>query len=111
MWEADFAAYENAGKWADVVMFLEKERGRSGIHHFNTSRPRSTRFPHRLPLRTTGELSVLIHPHSTDSDYDDHTTNAWWCGPPVELRMRGPRPGYAVSPNVDGTGRVSGRQK
>jgi DOPA 4,5-dioxygenase len=63
MWEADFASYENRDRWPDVVAWLE-------AHH--------------------GRLSVLVHPHSTDSDYADHTAHAFWAGDVLPLRMRPP---------------------
>ena len=63
MWEADFGHYENRHQWDQVRIFLEKE--------------------------TRGTLSVLIHPHSTDSDYDDHTKNAHWIGKPLQLPLQG----------------------
>jgi 2-polyprenyl-6-methoxyphenol hydroxylase-like FAD-dependent oxidoreductase len=62
MWEADFASYENRDRWDEVRAWLEEE---------------------------AGNLSVLIHPHSTDSDYDDHTKNAHWVGEALELRIKG----------------------
>ncbi len=62
MWEADFASYENRDRWDEVRAWLESE---------------------------AGGLSVLIHPHSTDSDYADHTTNAHWVGEALELRIEG----------------------
>ena len=31
----------------------------------------------------------MIHPHSTDSDYADHTKNAYWVGEALELRIQG----------------------
>ena len=64
MWEADFGAYEHRSKWTEVRDFL-------------------------LENNPDG-LSILIHPHSTDSDYVDHTEHAWWAGEVLELRMRGP---------------------
>lgn len=63
MWEADFAASENRGKWAEVARWVEEHRG---------------------------DLSVLIHPYSTDGDYMDHTENAFWAGEPLPLRLRRP---------------------
>ena len=62
MWEADFASYENRDRWDEVREWLESE---------------------------AGDLSVLIHPHSTDSDYADHTKNAHWVGEALELRIQG----------------------
>jgi aromatic ring-cleaving dioxygenase len=62
MWEADFASYENRGRWDEVRAWLESE---------------------------AGDLSVLIHPHSTDSDYADHTKNAYWVGEALDLRIQG----------------------
>ena len=61
MWEADFAKWEHRDRWGAVVAFVEAERG---------------------------PCSVLIHPYSTDGDYKDHTTNAYWAGPPLQLRIR-----------------------
>ena len=62
MWEADFASYENRNRWDEVRAWLESE---------------------------AGDLSVLIHPHSTDSDYADHTKNAYWVGEALDLRIQG----------------------
>lgn len=62
MWEADFAAYENRGQWVKVRDFLE--------------------------ANNPGNLSILIHPHSTESDYADHTKNAYWIGKPMELLIQ-----------------------
>ena len=62
MWEADFGAYENRRELSNVKDFI----GREG-----------------------GNLSVLIHPHSTDGDYADHTVNAWWAGEVLRLRIQG----------------------
>lgn len=62
MWEADFGGYENSSKLGDVRAFLKEEHG---------------------------NLSVLIHPHSTDGDYADHTRHALWFGETVQLRIRG----------------------
>ena len=62
MWEADFASYENRDRWDEVREWLESE---------------------------AGDLSVLIHPHSTDSDYADHTKNAYWVGEALELCIQG----------------------
>ena len=62
MWEADFGAYENRFKWKDVTDFIKSEHG---------------------------NLSVLVHPHSTDGDYSDHTKNAFWAGDILSLRIQG----------------------
>jgi aromatic ring-cleaving dioxygenase len=62
MWEADFASYENRNRRDEVRAWLESE---------------------------AGDLSVLIHPHSTDSDYADHTKNAYWVGEALDLRIQG----------------------
>jgi aromatic ring-cleaving dioxygenase len=62
MWEADFGAYENRDKLGDVCQFLQE-------HH--------------------GQLSVMIHPHSTDGDYADHTKHIIWFGPALDLRLQG----------------------
>ena len=35
-----------------------------------------------------GTLSVLIHPHSTDGAWADHTRHAVWLGTPLQLRLR-----------------------
>jgi aromatic ring-cleaving dioxygenase len=63
MWEADFGAYENRNQWSTLRDFLE--------------------------ANNPGNLSVLIHPHSTDSDYADHTKHAYWVGAPMELLIQG----------------------
>lgn len=62
MWEADFGCFENRHKWNDVREFVEKEHG---------------------------NLSVLIHPHSTDGDYADHTKHSFWLGGVLDLRIQG----------------------
>jgi aromatic ring-cleaving dioxygenase len=62
MWEADFGVYENRHKWREVCEFLEEEHG---------------------------DLSVLVHPHSIDGDYADHTDNAKWIGTKQELLIEG----------------------
>ena len=62
MWEADFGSYDNRHMWVDVRDFIEKEHG---------------------------TLSVLIHPHSSDGDYADHTKNAFWAGEILDLRIEG----------------------
>ncbi len=53
MWEADFATYDNRVYWSEVCDFIKAEHD---------------------------DLSVLIHPHSLDGDYADHTKNAFWVG-------------------------------
>ena len=63
MWEADFATYDNRHQWPEVVRWIEANHG---------------------------SLSVLVHPHSTDSDYEDHTAHAFWAGQVLPLRMRPP---------------------
>jgi len=62
MWEADFGGYGNRHMWINVRDYIEKEHG---------------------------ELSVLIHPHSYDGDYADHTKNAFWAGEILDLRIQG----------------------
>jgi aromatic ring-cleaving dioxygenase len=62
MWEADFGSYDNRDKLGDVRQFLRS-------HH--------------------GELSIMIHPHSTDGDYADHTEHIIWFGTPLDLRIQG----------------------
>mmetsp|Transcript_20023 Transcript_20023/g.29044 ORF Transcript_20023/g.29044 Transcript_20023/m.29044 type:complete len:201 (-) Transcript_20023:62-664(-) len=62
MWEADFGAYENRHMWSEVCDFIEEEHG---------------------------NLSVLIHPHSLDGDYADHTKNALWVGDILVLQIEG----------------------
>jgi DOPA 4,5-dioxygenase len=63
MWEADFGGYENRHEWKAVRDFL--------LNH------------------NPGNLSILIHPHSLDGDYADHTEHAFWAGKVLELRIRG----------------------
>ena len=63
MWEADFGAYENRYKWATVRDFVLDNNPKN--------------------------LSILIHPHSVDGDYADHTRHAFWAGDTLELRIRG----------------------
>ena len=62
MWEADFGHYENYKFWQDVCDFISEEHG---------------------------DLSILIHPHSMDGDYMDHTKNAIWFGDTLKLRIDG----------------------
>ena len=62
MWEADFGSYDNRDKLGDVRQFLRS-------HH--------------------GDLSIMIHPHSTDGDYADHTEHIIWFGTPLHLRIEG----------------------
>mmetsp|Transcript_54442 Transcript_54442/g.115633 ORF Transcript_54442/g.115633 Transcript_54442/m.115633 type:complete len:185 (-) Transcript_54442:167-721(-) len=60
MWEADFGGYENRHRWTEVHDFVAAEHG---------------------------NLSVLIHPHSEDGDYMDHTKHAFWAGEVLDLRL------------------------
>ena len=62
MWEADFGSFGNRLNWNIVKEFITKEHD---------------------------TLSVLIHPHSTDGDYADHTKNAFWIGTVLDLRIQG----------------------
>ena len=62
MWEADFGGYEHRHMFPKVRDFIQAEHG---------------------------ALSVLIHPHSLDGDYHDHTKNAFWAGPILKLRIQG----------------------
>jgi len=62
MWEADFGGYENRDRLGEVYSFLRVEHG---------------------------NLSVLIHPHSMDGDYADHTRHALWFGDVLDLRIGG----------------------
>ena len=63
MWEADFGDASNADRWGAVVAWLEAERN---------------------------GLSVLVHPHSTDGGYADHTRHAFWAGEPLKLKISQP---------------------
>jgi len=62
MWEADFASYDNRVFWGEVCDFIKEEHDK---------------------------LSILVHPHSLDGDYADHTKNAFWVGNVLELRIQG----------------------
>mmetsp|Transcript_34479 Transcript_34479/g.51681 ORF Transcript_34479/g.51681 Transcript_34479/m.51681 type:complete len:188 (-) Transcript_34479:452-1015(-) len=62
MWEADFASYDNRVFWGEVCDFIKEEHE---------------------------DLSVLVHPHSFNGDYADHTKNAFWVGDVLELRIQG----------------------
>ncbi|CAB9503442.1 Dopa 4,5-dioxygenase family [Seminavis robusta] len=62
MWEADFGSYEHRRNLIQVRDFLEQQRG---------------------------NLSILIHPHSTDTDYMDHTQHAIWLGEALDLKLEG----------------------
>ena len=63
MWEADFGGYEH-------------RHNRTMVRDF-------------LRTHNPSELSVLVHPHSVDGDYADHTEHAFWAGEVLELRIRG----------------------
>ena len=63
MWEADFACRSNAEHWDEVVSWLAREHG---------------------------TLSILVHPHSIDGSWEDHTRHAKWIGKKLQLRMRRP---------------------
>mmetsp|Transcript_681 Transcript_681/g.1638 ORF Transcript_681/g.1638 Transcript_681/m.1638 type:complete len:197 (-) Transcript_681:158-748(-) len=63
MWEADFGNYENRNQWTTVRDFILDNNPEN--------------------------LSILIHPHSVDGDYADHTKHAFWTGEKLELRIRG----------------------
>jgi aromatic ring-cleaving dioxygenase len=67
MWEADFGGYEHKNKWSEVRDFILEEN-----NHGNNN-----------------NLSVLIHPHSLDGDYADHTKNAFWAGKILDLKIQG----------------------
>lgn len=71
MWEADFGAYENRHKLTEVRDFVLQ-------HNNNNSETKATK-----------PLSILIHPHSLDGDYADHTKHAFWAGEVLELRIQG----------------------
>lgn len=62
MWEADFGGFEHRDKLGEVCAFLRREHG---------------------------SLSVLVHPHSQDGDYADHTRHALWFGDVLDLRIGG----------------------
>jgi aromatic ring-cleaving dioxygenase len=62
MWEADFGSYENRDQLEGVCQFLQQ-------HH--------------------DQLSIMIHPHSTDGDYADHTEHIIWFGSALKLRIDG----------------------
>jgi aromatic ring-cleaving dioxygenase len=67
MWEADFGGYEHRHKLSEVRDFL--------LQHNNSENEKP--------------LSILIHPHSVDGDYADHTKHAFWAGEVLELRIQG----------------------
>lgn len=62
MWEADFGDYENRDLWINVREFIDENHG---------------------------NLFILIHPHSLDGDYADHTKNAYWAGEVIDLKIQG----------------------
>ena len=73
MWEADFAEFGNVHRWDEVLAWLAHEHG---------------------------TLSVLVHPHSTDGSWADHTRHATWLGEPLSLRLRpaaAPQPAVSAS--------------
>ena len=61
MFEADFRNYDNRFKLESVCHFLREEHG---------------------------SLSVLVHPHSTEGAYVDHTRHAMWFGKSLPLRIQ-----------------------
>ena len=63
MWEADFGGNQHQQKWSLVRDFLSENNPEN--------------------------LSILIHPHSMDGPYADHTKNAFWVGDAIKLRLRG----------------------
>ena len=55
-----------------------------------------------LCVRRRG-LSVLVHPN-TNNEYDDHTANCYWLGPPLQLKLdifRSPTEKTGVSEDVN----------
>jgi len=84
MWEADFGGYEHRHKWKDVRDFLVQHN----CHHSNNTS--NTNSENETTTKTTTKpLSILIHPHSVDGDYADHTKHAFWAGEVLELRIQG----------------------
>ena len=81
MWEADFGGYEHRHKWKDVRDFLVQHN----CHHSNNTNSENE----TTTKKTTKPLSILIHPHSVDGDYADHTKHAFWAGEVLELRIQG----------------------
>jgi DOPA 4,5-dioxygenase len=79
MWEADFASYEHRDRWDEVRGWLEGTMGGVGTEEVGAG---GDAAPPLLP-------AVLIHPHSTDGDYADHTKHAHWVGEALELRREG----------------------
>ena len=59
--QCDFASYENRDRWGEVSSFVAANHG---------------------------NLSVLIHPHSTEGALADHTQHAFWAGEPLPLRIK-----------------------
>lgn len=70
MWEADFGGYEYRERWGEVVEFLKE--------YTNSDSDTST--------NSASSLSILIHPHSEDGDYMDHTEHAYWIGEKLKLK-------------------------
>jgi len=84
MWEADFGGYEHRHKWKDVRDFLVQHN----CHHSNNTS--NTNSENETTTKTTTKpLSILIHPHSVDGDYADHTKHAFWAGEVLQLRIQG----------------------
>lgn len=73
MWEADFGAYEHRDRFRAVAEFLRHENGKQQLQQNKTKK----------------RLSILIHPHSVDGDYADHTRHAFWDGEVLDLRIGG----------------------
>ena len=60
MWEAGFSSHKNRNRLGDVRDFIEKKHG---------------------------NLSVLIHPHSLDGIYVDHTKYTFCAGKVLDLQL------------------------
>jgi len=56
MWESDFSDLKYKDKWWEVVNWLETNHG---------------------------DQIILIHPHSINGGYIDHTEYAYWVGDPL----------------------------
>lgn len=82
MWEADFGSYDNRHRWVEVRDFLVRENTNENNNESNAQTKPKTQ------TKTT-QLSILIHPHSTDGDYADHTRNAFWIGRVLDLKIGG----------------------
>lgn len=84
----DFAKEVEAGD-IRVHKFWDRPVGPHPVHMWELDFKSPDIFKLVVPYFQTnhGKLSVLIHPHSADGDYVDHTTGALWLGHKLKLSL------------------------